>query len=296
MLGHYRNIGSELTPKLVTADDAEGQESIWCGLIPRAYEGYWPNVAQFAFYSIFLNTGNTVELAWTGVVGTFGATLNFELMMLLYPDGGEQVECTAESAPTRNCTAVEGEMIYLDPDYSPALVWLDAMLVLILYLISKAPTNMLCFGMSWHISFMMNFMSPTASSSKGQLASPIPGINWDSEASIVMCTSIAGAVLAIVSTIFPRALLNTRKLHEKSWTSYAGMNIVWNDAIDYYCGKQKTAKRFQMLPKRMRCVRLSQACQVTLPVLGTSTLTSSALVPCVHATGISTHPCCSLEM
>ena len=69
------------------------------------------------------------------------------MMSRLYPGGAAGAACLAE-----DCTP---------QPYNEVVVWIDVMLVLFLFLFSRADENTIKFGMSWHVFFMMDFMNPT---------------------------------------------------------------------------------------------------------------------------------------
>ena len=124
-----------------------GDKFIWCGWLPAVWQDYWPNIAQFIVFTVYVSTGDTIRLAWQGLIGTLFACINLELMTFLYPGGAAGAVCeTADCVPQ---------------PYNEAIVMADVILVLFLFLFSRADENTIKFGMSWHVFFMMDFMNPT---------------------------------------------------------------------------------------------------------------------------------------
>ena len=85
MVGKMRNIGSFSEPQVVpwTPDMTPWQDNlrhrdIWCGYLPALWEDYWPNIAQFIVFTVFTSTGDTVRLAWQGLIGTACACMNLQ--------------------------------------------------------------------------------------------------------------------------------------------------------------------------------------------------------------------------
>jgi len=229
-----RWVRSSTTPALLRYDHsaghawgAGGQEDVWCGLIPTSFLAYWPNVIQMIIFTVFQNTGTTIMLAWQGIAGTLCATLNLYFMMFLFPEGAK------------------------GPEYIEWIAWLDLVVVVFLFLISLAETNTIKFGMSWHVYFMMGFMNPATGPSRGHLRTWIPGVEWDSEASAVFYTTLAGSTLAVLSTYLPYPMLNITRIDEDSASACSALASIWTEAIEYFCGDARTAKCFQLEAKIM---------------------------------------------
>eukprot|EP00439_Symbiodinium_sp_Y106_P063341 s1638_g9.t2 len=220
-----------------------------CGFIPRSYQGFWPNVVQFCFFSVFANTGTTVQLTLQGLSGTFIATINVFLLYELYPLGAK------------------------DPNFNPAVAWADAIGFALLWLISTAPKNMVMFCLSYHWLFMCTFMDPNAGNVTGEIGMGFMDLYWDSQTSqllhsracgvpvdffsgfklsregketIINLTSVLGGILAILATLIPRPLLNTTKLTENCTIAAEGLEEAWTEALDYFFGNAMTSKKFQV--------------------------------------------------
>lgn len=214
-----------------------------CGFIPSSYKGYWPNVVQFCFFSILTNTGTTVQLTLQGFFGTFLATLNVWVLYQIFPLGS-QMECPGGA---ETCDPIE--MVYKDPNYIPAVVWAEAILFALFWLVSKAPKNMVMFLASYHVYFISKFLNPAVSGLTGSLPMGFLGLYWDSEPTIINMTSLLGGVLAIVGTLIPKPLLNTKALQENALTAVEGMTDAWEKAIDYFIGDTQQAVRFSVASK-----------------------------------------------
>jgi len=229
--GFYLNKGTEDEPDLKKVDSladltledytTKGR-LIDCGFIPRSYQGFWPNVVQFCFFSVFANTGTTVQLTLQGLSGTFIATINVFLLYELYPLGAK------------------------DPNFNPAVAWADAIGFALLWLISTAPKNMVMFCLSYHWLFMCTFMDPNAGNVTGEIGMGFMDLYWDSQTTIINLTSVLGGILAILATLIPRPLLNTTKLTENCTIAAEGLEEAWTEALDYFFGNAMTSKKFQV--------------------------------------------------
>ena len=157
MVGRMENIGDPSNPHWVQytgqtpwpAQLTVGDNFIWCGWLPAVWQDYWPNIAQFIVFTVYVSTGDTVRLAWQGLIGTLFACINLELMTFLYPGGAAGAVCETADA---DC---------VPQPYNEAIAMADVILVLFLFLFSRADENTIKFGMSWHVFFMMDFMNPS---------------------------------------------------------------------------------------------------------------------------------------
>lgn len=229
MMGVKVNVGSRTNPILAnynTTSFSKGLEPYaWCGFLPGSYFVVWPSVVQTAIFTIFRNTGSTVKLAWQCVVGTATAILNIYFMTILYPEGGA------------------------DPNYSSWVAWADLTVVLFLYLATKADVNTMMMGMNWTITLMLQFMNPDTGSMLGSYKTVIPYVNWDAKPTIVLVTSTLGCILAVCATVFPKPLLNIRRVHDDAVEITKGIDMCFKEAIEYFCGSAPTPKRFQVFAK-----------------------------------------------
>jgi len=231
-----------------TGDEAgwnpkENSEQVWCGHLPKSFESFWPNVVQMIVFTVYRNTGTTVQLAWQGCCGTACAVLNILIMGKLFPSGALQM-CSLVGFVCR-----ADQMEYVDLNFATwgyLVAWFDVLFILFLFLISNASENTIKFGMSWHIYFMMVFMDPR----QGYHSGVYPGVP-DSEPMIVVYTVILGASVAIFATMLPcwHSLLNISKVDDDSIAAVAGLKTIWTDAIDYFCGSQQTPRRYQIQGK-----------------------------------------------
>eukprot|EP00913_Durusdinium_trenchii_P026622 g24978.t1 len=71
--------------------------------------------------------------------GTFLATLNVWVLYQIFPLGS-QMECPGGA---ETCDPIE--MVYKDPNYIPAVVWAEAILFALFWLVSKAPKKLTLF-------------------------------------------------------------------------------------------------------------------------------------------------------
>jgi len=148
-------------------------------------ESYWPNVVQMMFFTVFLPSGTTVQLAWQGMAGTIAASTNIFWMAKLFPLGGK---CNKVGDPWIGGIRGFCEE-YADPNYEKYIwvVWLDVIGFMLLVLASKSNENAMKFSLSWHMTYMMTFMSFAG-------YTPSHAVN---------ITSLFGCALAIIATLFP---------------------------------------------------------------------------------------------
>jgi len=146
--------------------------------------------------------------------------------------------CTAAQVAAKTCE--KGEVLDetpIDLNYSPAIVWLDTLLVLFLFLFSRSNANTIKFGMSWHIYFMMNFMNPAKGVAHGVFHA-FADLAWDDEENLVRYTSYAGVFFAILATFVPRPLLMVNVLQNVSSNVTDIICGIWQDTIDYVGGRK----------------------------------------------------------
>ncbi|CAE8733940.1 unnamed protein product [Polarella glacialis] len=252
MFGRMRNIAPwNQVPDIVAWDETmaawgtDPRSDLWCGLLPESYMVSWPNVVQMVIFSVFRGTGTTMMLSWQGVSGTSFACLNMLVMMYIYPHGGSGHVCQ-ESEPLRAGQCVQGEIVRDDPAYSDLFCWLDTFGVLFLFLLSGSQINTIKFGMSWHLFFMMNLMNPAVGAAPGKIPSYIPGLYLDNLCVEIFITSVVGGLLAVLATFVPFPLLNARSAFNELDSQTASMGQIWRESVVYFCGTQRSAKRFQI--------------------------------------------------
>eukprot|EP00930_Biecheleria_cincta_P069175 TRINITY_DN56950_c0_g1_i1.p1 TRINITY_DN56950_c0_g1~~TRINITY_DN56950_c0_g1_i1.p1 ORF type:complete len:927 (-),score=137.92 TRINITY_DN56950_c0_g1_i1:66-2846(-) len=212
-------------------------EQRWCGILPKNFASYWGNIAQMIIFTVYRNTGTTINLAWQGVVGTILACLNLWMMTLLYPNGAYDPNCNSELLVAGDCQPA-------DPNYSSTVVWIDTLGVLFLFLLSKSAANTIKFGMSWHVYFMMKFMNPSQGVSHGHFSFwGSDRLQYDDESSLVRFTSYAGALIAILVTFVPKPLSNMKELFANSQDVTNSICNIWSSSINYFCSPQDDVQR-----------------------------------------------------
>jgi len=221
---------SEKTADIETTSDIDGVirhgEIVWCGMLPRSYLAYWPNVVQFCFFSVYANTGTTIALGVQGVIGTFYAIANLFLLRQFFPHGA------------------------MGEPYNYWVCIADLLIFSLLIIGSKLAKNTKMFALSWHVCFMVGFMRTDTEFNFGSMPiSWLPGIYWDSTPTIVMMTSVVGCAIAILATIVPwspSTLLNIKRVRTDVDTVVKGIEVIWTESIAYFCGAHKTPKRFHI--------------------------------------------------
>mmetsp|Transcript_167876 Transcript_167876/g.539219 ORF Transcript_167876/g.539219 Transcript_167876/m.539219 type:complete len:932 (-) Transcript_167876:289-3084(-) len=228
-MGFKANIGTEKHPNLVNFNSTLVKENYpvyaWCGFLPGSYFDSWPGVVQTMIFTVYQSTGSTVKLAWQGLAGTFCAIFNIYVLTIFFPKGAAS------------------------DTYREWIGWLDLTIVLFLFLATKADTNTMMYGMSWTVCLMLHFMNPSTGPTIGTYMSPIPYVNWDGETTVTMLTSIAGCVLAIIATVFPRPLLNIRNVHSDAEEIIKGIDKIFTEAINYWAGSSSGPKRHAVYAK-----------------------------------------------
>eukprot|EP00928_Gymnodinium_smaydae_P018806 TRINITY_DN17171_c0_g1_i1.p1 TRINITY_DN17171_c0_g1~~TRINITY_DN17171_c0_g1_i1.p1 ORF type:complete len:997 (+),score=218.02 TRINITY_DN17171_c0_g1_i1:412-2991(+) len=213
--------------------DFDDPRCIWCGVLPGSLEKNWGNIVQFAVFTVFLSTGDTIQLAWQGLSGTACACLNFFLMSKLYPMGALGPTCSEEDDLAGLCRR--------EP-YNEYVVWADVLFVLFLFLISNAEFNTIKFGMSCHICYMMPFMNPSSSSPQVFRTIALP----------MILAYFIGAFIAVLATVAPRIcfcrppLLNYIWMKEDAKNVSVQMDTIWTDTIEYFSGTERSAMRYQL--------------------------------------------------
>lgn len=229
MMGVKVNAGNDSHPILVNYNTTSIKNGVepyaWCGFVPGSYFAAWPGVVQTAMFTVYRNTGSTVKLAWQCIAGTFSAVLNIYFLTWFYPHGAA------------------------DPTYQWWVGWVDIVVVLFLFLASRADQNTMMMGMSWTVCLMLHFMNPKTGSTLGTYKSPIPYVNWDGETTVVMLTSIMGCCIAVFATIIPKPLMNIRRVHDDATEVAKAIDMIFSEAIEYWKESAPGPKRFQVYAK-----------------------------------------------
>lgn len=221
---------------------------IWCGMLPERYAEMWVNGAQMIIYTVFMNTGTTMRLAWQGVMGTICACLNLLVMKVIYPDGAAMRPCNEEEQREGKC--VEDELVFKDSNYNSGWCLFDLLLVLALFLISGAEENTIKFGMSWHIYFMMTFMNPKIGAVNGfHVLSDTLTMQWDDTKCCALLMYFVGGLVAVLATLVPKPHPSCRAAFEGMKANANAINQVWCDSIEYFCAGERSVMRFKIQTK-----------------------------------------------
>jgi len=126
-------------------------------------------------------------------------------------------------------------------------VWADLVIITFLLLASGCNSNTKKFGLSWTMYFVMKFMSPAGIdygvyTIKG-------GLTWDGEPTCVMLTSVIGCLVGVLATVFPLPLTNINLLRLDSDKIVNELQHLFEEAIVYYAGGEKTPRVFQIYAK-----------------------------------------------
>jgi len=178
-------------------------------------ESYWPNVVQMMFFTVFLPTGTTVQLAWQGMAGTIAASVNIFWMAKLFPLGGK---CNKIGDPWIGGIRGFCEE-YADPNYGRFLwvVWIDLVGFMFIVLASKANENAMKFSLSWHMTYMMTFMS----------------FSGYTPSHAVTITSWFGCGLAIMATVFPCSQCVTAEISKDPLRVVKLVRDLTEDSMDF---------------------------------------------------------------
>eukprot|EP00404_Azadinium_spinosum_P059825 CAMPEP_0180705378 /NCGR_PEP_ID=MMETSP1038_2-20121128/7647_1 /TAXON_ID=632150 /ORGANISM="Azadinium spinosum, Strain 3D9" /LENGTH=212 /DNA_ID=CAMNT_0022737253 /DNA_START=192 /DNA_END=827 /DNA_ORIENTATION=- len=134
------------------------------------------------------------------------------------------------------------EVVQKDRSYSFSVCYANTIIVTFLFLISNAEENTMKFGLSWHVYFMMEFMDP----SRGAPAVKLLGLG---EYSAVFVTTLIGALVAILSSLFPMPLLGIRNLAKDAEALTNETDDVLSHSIEYFCRQYPTARLFEIEEK-----------------------------------------------
>jgi len=177
------------------------------------------------FFTVVSNSlGGTVQLAWQGLAGTLSATFNIFVMSKLFPLGGK---CTlaAHGMPGYHKPCAE----YAYPNYGMFwwVVWIDLIGFTVLTLASNAQENTMKFGLSWHLCYMMSFMSASG-------YTPSHSVN---------ITSCVGCILAIVVVRFPKSQSVTHKITEDPLTIASTVESLLQKSGDFMLKSQTLSRQ-----------------------------------------------------
>mmetsp|Transcript_159207 Transcript_159207/g.305444 ORF Transcript_159207/g.305444 Transcript_159207/m.305444 type:complete len:995 (-) Transcript_159207:219-3203(-) len=195
-------------------DPDQFPEQVQCGILPDIYLGYWPTVMQMTIFSCFISCGNTVQLCWQGIMGTLLAVVNNVVLCMIFPKG---INSTDNHA------------------FFYVLAWTNFVVVTFVFLLSKAETNTIKFGLSTHVCLMMGFVSD-AGPGVGVHSSGM-GFNWDNESVCWFLTALLGALIAVLAMLLPRPLLNIKKVDDSTEAYCFRMCKNMHSALDYLCGE-----------------------------------------------------------
>jgi len=241
--GLKANVGTDDDPIVVDFTKAQAKENTpvyaWCGYLPGDFIDQWPRIVQVTIFTLYANTGSTVKNAWYCLAGTFLAVANVLFMQLLFP------------------------LATADPRYSPVFAWVDLCLVLFLFLTSRCDMVTKMWGLSCTVTTMIVFMNPENPHPVGTRPTGIPGLYIDGEPTLAMITALTGTGIAVLATICPKPLLNINRVQQEAIEVVAGVDMVFKDAIDYYCGTSEEPRRFQIFGRM-------QALSGTLARVGTN--------------------------
>lgn len=228
-MGLKANVGTEHHPILVNMNTTLIADGIkpyaWCGFLPASYFVSWPAVVQTMLFTVYQSTGSSVKLAWQGCCGTFFAVLNIYILSIFFHEGAAAA------------------------DYPAWVGWVDLIVVLFLFLASKAETNTMMYGMTWTVGLMLHFMNPNTGTTLGTYESPIPYVTWDGETTVDMLTAVMGCILAVIATVVPKPMLNIRNVHSDVEEIIKGIDQIFDGAIDYWSSESSGPKRYAVYAK-----------------------------------------------
>lgn len=184
-------------------------------------KGYWPNVVQFVFFTIYLDFGTTMQYAYQGMAGTILAEINIFLLLVLLPHGGRCQRLGEVPHLPLKQTCLE----YANPDYGSwgwALFAVDNVLVTAASFILNIGLPVKKWFLCWNCVFMMQFAS----------------YDGMERSHSVLCTTVIGCVLALASML-PR--LRIKELTSAPQLIVDGLERTLRDMFNFL---EPDAKRF----------------------------------------------------
>jgi hypothetical protein len=156
-------------------------------------------------FTIYKTVGETAELAFQGMCGTFLACFNIWIMFGFFPDGFT--------------------------DTSGSLVWwigvTDAVIYIVLIVGLHLDNNLKMFALNWHCYFIMSFLNPA----------PVPfstgfSLRLTGPAVSAFLMSSIGAGMAILCTLLPFPLFALDKARTSATSLVADISNAWDIAAD----------------------------------------------------------------
>lgn len=166
---------------------------------------YTSDIALMFIFTIYKTVGETAELAFQGMCGTFLACFNIWIMFGIFPDGVT--------------------------DTSGSLVWwigvTDAFIYIVLIVGLHLDNNLKMFALNWHCYFIMSFLNPA----------PVPfstgfSLRLTGPAVSAFLMSSIGAGMAILCTLLPFPLFALDKARTSATSLVADISKAWDIAAD----------------------------------------------------------------
>jgi hypothetical protein len=154
-------------------------------------------------FTIYKTVGETAELAFSGMCGTFCACFNIWVMFGVFPDG---------------VTENSGSMVW----------WfgvIDAVVYIIVIVGVHCSPNLKMFALNWHCYFIMSFLNPA----------PVPfstgfSLRLTGPAVSAFLMSSIGAGMAVICTLMPFPLFALDKARTSAVDLTSGISAAWNAA------------------------------------------------------------------
>jgi hypothetical protein len=167
-------------------------------------------VVMFVF-TLYKSVGETVNFAFVGMVGTFLAVLNAWCMNGFFPGGVQH----------------DG-----GPNFLPGVIDMAVFTIVILSL--NVDIGLRMFALSWHMYFMMSFLTPSSSGWSDGFEIDIHG-----PAISALLQSGIGAGLAVIASLFPFPIFALDKARATSIKLTQEIAEGFATCVDCYCAPNK---------------------------------------------------------
>eukprot|EP00416_Gambierdiscus_australes_P031416 CAMPEP_0171087302 /NCGR_PEP_ID=MMETSP0766_2-20121228/20059_1 /TAXON_ID=439317 /ORGANISM="Gambierdiscus australes, Strain CAWD 149" /LENGTH=1150 /DNA_ID=CAMNT_0011544997 /DNA_START=39 /DNA_END=3491 /DNA_ORIENTATION=+ len=172
--------------------------------------GFWSVGAITLFiFTLWKSVGETLAFSWSGIFGTFIASLDIWLMFGLFPGGVSEI-----SSPLVFWVGIVNGVLFVT-----IIMWLNV------------DDNTKIFSLMNFVWFWMAFMDPD----RAELFSQGWGVTARSSEVSSVLAAISGSGLAITATLLPFPLWALGKACRSSHEIVAKMGAIWANTVDTYC-------------------------------------------------------------
>lgn len=188
------------------------------------------SVVYFMF-TLYKTTGDTIDFAIGGFLGTIIAVFNIWCMMGFMPGG------------------------YHGPDSPDQWIWYVGIawgctLVFLLLWLNLSP-NTQVFGMATYVWYWMAFLNYNVATGFSHSFT----INYKGAAVRELCIAASGITVALIAGFVPYPMFAMKRAQKTGKTLAFQLHSTWTDFADYYSGDERNPYRSAMIGKKLSVMR-----------------------------------------